>query len=209
MGFTPQNDKKLEEAIKVEYQKEYPSIIISSVKIEDMTKEDGAALEYVGLEMQKQNLQRDSGVVLAVFKTDKNSSKRVFVRYKIEALVGIVKAKYNLQKDKIITSEDIILDNIKFKIFYSKPLSEGSIQGLATKRFISAGTILTEKDAANPPAIKKNSTHSALMRQEGLEIELEVIALQDGNNGETISVKAKNGTTMKAFITQNNRLEIK
>jgi len=207
-GFTPENEKKLEEAIKIEYQKEYPTIVISIVKIEDMVKEERQNLRYVGLEMQRQNLQRDSGVILAVFESDKNSTKRVFVRYKIEALLTVVKAKYNLQKDKIITSEDIMTESIRFNNFYSKPLSESTVQGLATKRFIALGTVLTQKDATKPPVIKKNSLHGALMRQKGLEIELEVAAMQDGNCGETISVKAKNGTIMKAFITTNNRLEI-
>ncbi len=207
-GFSQESEKKIEEAIKNEYIKEYPEIIISSVTIEDMTKESRQNWRYTALEMQKQNTQKDNGVVLAIFETEKNTTKRVFVRYKIEALLSIVKAKYNLQKDKIITSEDIITESIKFKNFYSKPIPESSAKGLVTKRFITVGTVLTDKDVARPSAVKKNSTLYALMRQKGLEIELEVIALQDGNIGETISVKAKNGTIMKALIKQDGRLEI-
>jgi len=208
LGFSQEAEKKLEDAIKNEYLKEYPSMIVSSIKIDDMTKENRQNFVYKALEMQKQNMHKDNGVVLAIFETEKNATKRVFVRYKIEALMSIVKAKYNLQKDKIITSDDIVTENIQFKNFSSKPLSESAAKGLATKRFIGFGTILTEKDAAKPSVIKKNSSQYASMYQQGLEIELEVIAMQDGNTGETISVKAKNGMIMRALINQNNKLEI-
>jgi len=207
-GFSQETEKNVANAIKSEYLREYPNIIISDITLEDMTKENRQNLTYKAIEMQKQNTQKDHGVVLAVFENEKNATKKVFVRYKIEALITIVKAKYNLQKDKIITSEDIITESIKFKNFYSKPLLENNIKGLATKRFIAFGTMLTEKDAARPPTIKRGSSAYAIMHQQGLEIELEVIAMQDGDVGDTISVKAKNGMIMKALINKNNSLEI-
>lgn len=209
LGFSPQNIKDLQEAIKNEYLKEYPKAAILDIKIVDISKEEVTNLQYKALEIQRQNLQKNNGVVLAVFENDKNVSKRLFVRYEIEALVEIVKAKYNLQKDKILTAEDVILENIKFKTFYSKPLGIEAIGLLSTKRFISSGTILTEKDAAKAPAIKKNSNVYAVMKQDSLEIELEVTALEDGGINDTITVRTKNGKTMRAFVASKNRLEIR
>lgn len=208
-GFSPQNIKDLQEAIKNEYLKEYPKAAILDIKITDISREDTQNLQYKALEIQKQNLQKNNGVILAIFENDKNISKKLFVRYEIEALVEILKAKYNLQKDKILTAEDVISENTKFKVFYSKPLSIEAIGLLSTKRFIASGTILTEKDAAKAPAIKKNSNVYAIMKQDSLEIELEVTALEDGGINDTITVRTKNGKTMRAFVASKNRLEIR
>lgn len=208
-AFSQKTEGELKDAIKNEYQKEFPTILISDIKIEHTTKEDFGNLRYKAMEMQKQNLQKDSGVVLAIFEGDKNSTKRLFVRYKIEALLEIVKAKYNLQKDKIIDLDDVLADNVPFKNFYSKPISKESLKGLAAKRFMTAGSIIFEKDVGRSATLKKNSSSYATMKMDGLEIELEVVALEDGNIGETINVKTKNGKTMKAYLNKDGRLEIR
>ena len=208
-GFSPQNIKELQEAIKIEYTKEYPKAAILDVKIQDISNQNTQNLQYKALEMQKQNLQKSSGVVLAVFEDDKNITKRVFVRYEIEALIEILKAKYNLQKDKILSTEDVIFENEKFKTFYSKPLDRESLGLVSAKRFITGGTILTEKDAARTPAVRKNSVIYAIFKQDSLEIELEVTALEDGGINDTISVKTKSGKMMRAFVAAKDRLEIR
>lgn len=209
LAFSTKTEAELKDAIKNEYQKEFPSILISDIKIEAATKENLAGLRYKALEIQKQNLQKDSGVILAIFDGERNSTKRLFIRYKIEALLEIVKAKYNLQKDKIIDLDDVLIENVPFKSFYAKPISKESVKGLAAKRFISVGSIIFEKDAGRSATLKKNSSSYAIMKMDGLEIELEVIALEDGNVGETINVKTKNGKIMKAFIGKDGRLELK
>ncbi len=209
LASTKQAETELQEAIKNEYKKEFPTILISDIQLTQTTKEDFGNLKYAAIEMQKQNLQRDNGIVLAVFETDKNSTKRLFVRYKIDALLEIVKAKYNLQKDKIIDENDVSAQNVPFKNFYSKPVPKESLIGLATKRFITTGSIIFEKDVGRPPFLKKNSVAYAAMKMDGLEIDLEVIALEDGDIGETINVKTKNGKTMKAYIHKDGKLEIR
>jgi flagella basal body P-ring formation protein FlgA len=208
-GFSPQNIKEMREAIKIEYLKEYPKAAILDVKIQDISNQNAQNLQYKALEMQRQNLQKNSGVVLAVFEDDKNITKKLFVRYDIEALIEVLKAKYNLQKDKILSLEDVEFENVKFKNFYSKPLDKESIGAVATKRFIASGTILTEKDAAKAPAVRKNSVIYAILKQDSLEIELEVTALEDGSVNDTISVRTKSGKTMRAFVVAKDRLEIR
>ncbi len=209
LAFSPNTVTELQEAIKTEYSKEYPSLLVTSVNITEAVREDTKNLTFKALELQKQNLQKNSGAVLVIFEDEKKITKKTFVRYEIEALLEVAKAKYNLPKDKIISSDDIIFENVQFKNFYSKPLSKQEISGLATKRFIPAGTTITAKDATRAPLIKKGALIVATMTQDTLEIELEVTALEDGNADETINVKTKNGRMMRAFITKDGRAEIK
>ncbi len=209
MAFSPNTVAELQEAIKTEYSKEYPSLLVTSVNITEAVREDTKNLTFKALELQKQNLQKNSGAVLVIFEDEKKITKKTFVRYEIEALLEVAKAKYNLPKDKIISSDDIIFENVQFKNFYSKPLNKQEVLGLATKRFIPAGTMITAKDAARAPLIKKGALIVATMTQDTLEIELEVTALEDGNADETINVKTKNGKMMRAFITKDGRAEIK
>jgi flagella basal body P-ring formation protein FlgA len=208
-AFSDKTANELKEAIKTEYAKEYPSITITSVNITETVKEDTKNLTFKALELQRQNLQKNSGAVLVIFEDEKKLTKKTFVRYEIEALLEVAKAKYNLPKDKIISLDDVVFENIQFKNFYSKPLEKQEILGLATRRYIPIGTMLSAKDAAKAPLVKKGSNIVATMTQDTLEIELEVTALEDGNADETINVKTKNGKMMRAFITKDGRAEIK
>lgn len=208
-AFSPKTTAELQEAIKIEYSKEYPSITITSVNITETVKEDTKNLTFKALELQRQNLQKNSGAVLVIFEDEKKATKKTFVRYEIEALLEVAKAKYNLPKDKIIGSDDVVFENIQFKNFYSKPLEKQEILGLATKRYIPIGAILSAKDAAKAALVKKGSLIVATMTQDTLEIELEVTALEDGNADETINVKTKNGRMMRAFITKDGWVQIK
>lgn len=208
-GFSQDTKESIMLDIKNEYKREYPEIKISNIEIENISNDTQNGLRYRFLELQKQNLKKNFGVAAALFFTEKNTTKRVFIRYKIEAQLPIVKAKYNLQKDKIITEEDIVVEEAELKSFYSKPLTPKEVIGLATSRFISAKTTLYQKDAKRPPLIRKNSIAYASINEDGVAIEFEVIALEDGNVGDIINVKTKSGKMMKALIDKDGKMELK
>jgi len=202
-------EAEIKAAVENEYKKEYKTILITSSKVEAATRENLSGFRYVALELQRRNLQRDNGIVLVILEDSNKISKRVFVRYKIDALMEIIKAKYNLQKDKIISSDELLTQSAPFKNYYSRPVAKDSIVGMSSKRFIPAGSIIYEKDIQRPPLVKKNSTSYATMDMEGIEIGLEVVSLEDGNSGETINVKSKNGKIMKALVRENGSLLIR
>jgi flagella basal body P-ring formation protein FlgA len=208
-AFSENTAYELREAIKAEYAKEYQTITFVDIKIVETSKEDSNTLILKGLDIQKQNLQRNSGIVLAIFEDEKRIQKKTFIRYEIEALVEVTKAKYNLPKDKIIVIDDVAFENIQFKHFYSKPVTKQEISALLTKRFIPSGTLLTQKDVGKAPLIKKGTTVSATMTQDALEIELEAVAMEDGNANETINIRTKNGKIMRALVDKDGKVVIK
>ena len=208
-AFSDKAEADLKSAIKNEYIKEYPQIAVVSIKVQEGSKENISGYRYSAIEMQRQNLTKNNGVVLAIFVNEKNETKRVFVRYEIEALLEVLKAKHNLQKDKILSQEDVNIENIALKNIFFKPLTKDELGSVSTKRFISGGTVITQKDASKPPAVRKNSIVYAVIRQDAVEIEMEVTALEDGDIGDTINVRAKNGKNMKALVASKERVEIR
>lgn len=208
-AFSDKTEAELKSAIKNEYTKEYPQIAIVSIKVQEGSKENVSGYRFSAIEMQRQNLSKNSGVVLAIFVNEKNETKRVFVRYEIEALLEVLKAKHNLQKDKILSQEDVNIENIALKNIFFKPLTKDELGSVSTRRFISVGTVITQKDASKPPAIRKNSLIYAVIRQDSIEIEMEVRALEDGDINDTINVRAKNGKNLKAFVASKERVEIR
>ncbi len=208
-AFSDKAEADLKSAIKNEYIKEYPQIAVVSIKVQEGSKESISGYRYSAIEMQRQNLTKNNGVVLAIFVNEKNETKRVFVRYEIEALLEVLKAKHNLQKDKILSQEDVNIENIALKNIFFKPLTKDELGSVSTKRFISGGTVITQKDASKPPAVRKNSIVYAVIRQDAIEIEMEVTALEDGDIGDTINVRAKNGKNMKALVASKERVEIR
>ena len=59
-GFSEKTTTELTNAVKTEYLKEYPSIIVSNVIITDMSKEQQDDSRLVGMELQRQSLVKSA-----------------------------------------------------------------------------------------------------------------------------------------------------
>ena len=208
-GFSEKTTTELTNAVKTEYLKEYPSIIVSNVIITDMSKEQPDDSRLVGMELQRQSLTKSSSTLIAILENGQKKTKRVFVRYEVEALLPMPKAKYNIQKDKIIAEDDVEYENVKLRYLTAKPLGKEELGNVIAKRFLPAGTYITTREAARESLVRKNSTLTAVMIDGGLEIDIEVTALEDGNENQTINVRTKNGKTVKAVVKSKNRVEIR
>lgn len=208
-GFSGETELQIKESIKAEYLREYPSISIANVKIEIAAKMDTAGYRYKSIEPLRQNLNKSVGVASVTFESAQKTDKKIFVKYEIDASLEVLKAAYNIQKDKIITSSDTTSENIKFKNFFAKPLSKEQLKNVVAKRFIRAATVLTALDIAGASSVKRGSVMYAVISQDFLDIELEATTLEDGNVGDTINVKTKSGKVMKAYISSPSKLEIR
>lgn len=200
---------QLKQKVQTEYKKEYPSIEISKIEIDSppIAQKDGYRL--LSSTIQKQNLQRNNGVLVCLFAKKSGGEKKFFLKYKLEASLPVAKARYNLQKDKLLTAADVIEESIAFKNLFSKPHNSSSVVGLMAKRYIPSGTVITHNDAKLPPAVRKGDSVEALLRDGSVEVGIEVLALQDGYEGESITVKSKSGKIMKAFVNMGGRLELR
>lgn len=208
-GFSEKITQELINAVKTEYLKEYPSVIVSNVIVTDMSKEQPDDSRLVGVDLQRQSLTKNASTLIAVLENGQKKTKRVFVRYEVEALLPMPKAKYNIQKDKIIAEDDVEFENVKLRYLTAKPLGKEELGNVIAKRFLPAGTYITTREAARESLVRKNSTLTAVMIDGGLEIDIEVTALEDGNENQTINVRTKNGKTVKAIIKSKNRVEIR
>jgi len=208
-GFSGETELQIKESIKAEYLREYPGISISNVKIEIAAKMDTAEYRYKSIEPLRQNLNKSIGVASVTFESAQKIDKKIFVKYEIDASLEVLKAAYNIQKDKIITSSDTTSETVKFKNFFAKPLSKGQLKNVVAKRFIRAATVLTALDIAGASSVKRGSVMYAVISQDFLDIELEATTLEDGNVGDTINVKTKSGKVMKAYISSPSKLEIR
>ena len=85
-GFSEKTTTELTNAVKTEYLKEYPSIIVSNVIITDMSKEQPDDSRLVGMELQRQSLTKSSSTLIAILENGQKKTKRVFVRYEVEKI---------------------------------------------------------------------------------------------------------------------------
>ena len=120
----------------------------------------------------------------------------------------VFKAKYNLSKGKILTSNDYEQTEVDLDNLPSKVLQDLSVGAISTKRNIRKGNILTQNDFTRRLLIPKNSYVLAILRDGGLVLQFEAKALSGGNIGETIRIKTEEGKLFNAIIVSENKVVI-
>lgn len=208
-GFSPESKTAIEAALKEEYAREYKDPIFASIKVESASKDEAKGYFFKGIEISPQNLTKNRGAGSAIFENSDGKVKKLFFRYELDVEIEVLKAVSNLQKDKIIDLREVTVERIKLKNLYAKPLKKESLKNLAAKRLIRAGSVITAQDVGEASAIKKGSSVNVVVIADFLEVETAGVALEDGEIGEHINVKTKNGKVMRAYISSPYRLEVR
>jgi len=161
-----------EEIIKF-YKSHYPSIIITDIKSNKPFPK-----HYKKIDFKLANYKLPSSTVII-------DGKYYF--YRIDAKIKVFKA------DKVIHVNEPVKPNasseiIKFRSFYSKPLTEISPDLIASK-IISKNAVINESNTKTRPLILKGQSVSVIFKDKNIEIYSKGEALNDANLNEPVKVK--------------------
>ncbi len=197
---------KLETFLKRRYKEFYPTLTVDSVTIEP-----------TGSSAQNFSLKPECEVRLSqkVFRkkrgtfTVKCNDKRYYFRYSLKGTISVYKANHQIKKDKIIDSKSVRPDKIEFDSFYAPPVV-GDIYGrYIARQNIASGKVVTSANAEPLPAVLKNSRVKCFYKEGTVVIEFDALALQNGNIGDTVTVKKSDGKVLKGDVVGKEKVEIK
>lgn len=203
-----EDTKRIELEIAKIYMSAYPSISISSVNVSPTLINEESNLTFLSIEQTGVNILRDKGQVVVLFKTQQNDVKKKIYRYVIDASTDACRTKNVIAKDQTIEIESLEPILLKIASFSDRPLACKEAMNQNAKHFIGKGMLIFQRDVGALADIRKGQTINASYLDKMLEANIEVIALEDGQKGQIISVKNKGGKILKVKVIGKDRVEI-
>ncbi|WP_456471411.1 flagellar basal body P-ring formation chaperone FlgA [Caminibacter sp.] len=131
--------------------------------------------------------------------------KYYFIR--IKATIPVYKAlKIIKQNSPIIPGVNVKKETVKFRYFYSPPLSQIP-KNLIASKIIGKNAVINKSNTKISPDVLKNSTVSVIISSSNIQIYSKAKALKDGNIGDTIPIEM-NKKIFKAKIIDKNSVSI-
>lgn len=146
-----------------------------------------------------------------IISTPGQSSRVIEVWVKVEVYKDIITAKYKITKNSLFSSDmfNLIKRDVAMlpATFFT---NESDLIGKAAKTNISEGSIIYSWMVKAPAIISKGSNIRISVAAEGLLVEADGIALEDGQIGDKINVRrTDSGKVFSAIVTGSNNVEVK
>jgi len=180
-----------EEIIKF-YQSHYPTIHILSIKSNKPFPK-----HYKHISFKLTNYKMPSSTLII-------DNKYYF--FTINATIDVYKALNVIRVNQLV-KPNVIKQSVKFKTFYSPPLTEIPYNLIASK-IISKNAVINRSNTKIKPLILKGDSVSVVFKDTNIEIYSKGTALNDANAGENVKVKIKS-KIYSGYADKNGNVIIK
>ncbi|MCE3038877.1 flagellar basal body P-ring formation chaperone FlgA [Helicobacter anatolicus] len=139
----------------------------------------------------------------------KNKEYAHFVEYYIDATLKAIFAKNEIKKSQDISTENIRLKPIELSRILSPIINPKDVNHVGAKIFIPKETLITQNLIESKILIRKNDTFLAVYKEGNMQIQLTLIAKEDG--AKNAIIEALNPETKKVLrvrILTNNMGEV-
>ncbi len=197
---------KLEKVIKNRYEKLYPTLAVDSITIEStgVNTQNFVLKPECEVRLSRKLLRKNRGTF-----TVRCGKKRYYFRYRLSGYITLYKANHQIKKDKIIDPSSVNEERVEFGNYYASPVIGKIFGRYIARQNIASGKVLTRLNVEPMPAVLKNSRVKCFYKEGAVTIELDAIALQNGNIGDTITVKKSDGKVLRGEIVQRGSVELK
>ncbi|MFK5881908.1 MAG: flagellar basal body P-ring formation chaperone FlgA [Sulfurospirillum sp.] len=197
----PIDVKLIKTELAKKFKERFPSIEIKSISISSPSSL-GPGLSFYkidGIELKPNSFERSKGV-LGVRLIRDNETRKIYLKFDIDATITVFKANYNLRNGKILQKDDYIKKRVKLD-----RLRNGVITGKLQKNYIVKGyikkdTILNARHFRIKKDILRGEYIKAVFRNGNLVLETDAHLLNDANIGDTVRIKTSSGKTLRAKI---------
>ncbi|WP_260604835.1 flagellar basal body P-ring formation chaperone FlgA [Campylobacter sp. MIT 12-8780] len=197
------------EQVKLEliktYQNKFPTLIIKDIELHTNSLPRDFS-QYKFLKLAQGKFNRANGYLRAEFKSPQNLQRNIFLRYFIKADLEVLRANKDLERGQSLSAFDYNLVLMSFDKVPQDALLRDDDLDLIAKTTIRKNSILKKNMFKGNKLIKKNNTIQGLLKDEGLNVLIEVSALESGDKGEIIKVKTKDGKVMQGQIINKNEV---
>lgn len=200
------NYEVLKNALIKEYESHYAKILIKSVELDaNGLPKDFESYQF--LRIDNLRFDRANGYLRAVFKNEAGQ-RNFFFRYFIKADLQVLRANRDLKRGERLGALDYTPILMSFDKVPLKALSLGDDLNLIAKTNIAKNAILRQSMFKEAELIKKGALVRGILKEAGVQIFIELSALQGGNKGDLIKLKNKEGKLMQGVILDKNQVQI-
>lgn len=155
-------------------------------------------------------VKKNSGTFIMRYRTPNTEQiKKLSFVYEIQARLKVVKSTQNIHSSENLNLHNVREDSIKFERVGAEFVSIEDIQKYSAKSYIRTQMPIT-KDKLKPRIlVKKGDMVSVFNKQEGVSIEIMLVAKQSGAYNEIINAQNPNsGKMLRIRIVSENKGEI-
>jgi flagella basal body P-ring formation protein FlgA len=194
---------KITDAIKKEFLNKYPTLKIKSLRVYPrsfLTK----LPKTFSLSLQKQTLYKN----YSTFSIITPDHKMIFFDYILDANLDVVVTTKAIKRHEKISFDNTQIKTIKFLNFKADPLSDISNHQYQSKFALESENVLTQNDIEFLSIVRRDDHVNAFIEDGGVSITLDVVAEQDGKEGDIIAVRKLDGKKLRAKVVGLKRVEI-
>jgi flagellar basal body P-ring formation protein FlgA len=192
------------------FQEAAPLVMIEEkprISLKTSLPSDFKRYELIDVRISDAMLKKNSGTFIATFKVG-DREKKLYFAYEMNAKMMVFKAKRNLLNGKILTNDDYesvweSLDALPPRVIVNEIPQNGMI-----KNGVKEGQILTDFHIDIKKSVSKKESVKAVLKEEGLVIEVQATLLEDGNIGDVVKIKTEQGKILNAKILSSHEVII-
>jgi len=192
-------------ALAKEFQNNFPNIIIKDIQLKANALPKDFE-NYTFLRIAPGNFTKAQGFLRAEFKSPKSIQRNVFFRFFIQANLEILRAKHSINRGDKLGSLDYELVLMDFDKVPLNALFLDDVKELVAKTRINKNAILKENMFKTKALIKKNDNIIGILKDENVNISIELVALESANLNERIRVKNKEGRILQGKVIAKDKV---
>ena len=194
---------KISDALKKEFLSKYPSLKIRSLRVYPRSYLIKLPKIY-SLSLQKQTLYKNYSTISIVTP----DHKMIFFDYILDADLDVVVTTKSIKRHEKLSFENTKIKTVKFLSFKANPITDISNHQYQSKFSLESDDILTQNDIQVLSIVRRDDHVVAMIEDSGVSITFDVIAEQDGKEGDIISVRKTDGKKLMAKVVGVKRVEI-
>ena len=197
---------EIESAFLKKFQEVSPSVVIEDrprIAAKSSLPNDFKRYQLVGIFIADTMLKKSNGTFVAIFKVG-DKERKLYFSYAMNAKVMVFKAKRNLLNGKILTNDDYESILVSLETLPNRTFLGEIPQNATTKAAIKEGQILADYHFDVKKTLSKKESIKALLKEEGMVIEVQATLLEDADIGDIIKIKTDQGKILNAKIVSRN-----
>lgn len=144
----------------------------------------------IDFELSDSGVKKNSGTFSMKYRTPQSQyTKKLSFYYQIQATLQVVRSTQNIHSNENLSSQNVRADSINFERVGREFVSIDDIQNYSAKSYIRSEMIIT-KDKLKPRIlIKKGDRIRVFNQQDGVSVEILLVAKQNGAYNEIINAQ--------------------
>lgn len=197
--------EKIKKFASSEFLKTYPNMHIHTLSIKRYSALPKEFTKYKLAEVyiSENNLKREKGTLSTTYIYGEKKRK-LYYHFNIDASVDVLRSNQKIQKGKTITDNLVDFVTIKFTNFYQIPITAYYLNRHRARTTLVEGKILTTRHIEKVTSVKRGDKLSTTLRDGGVAVIFQSVALKDANIGDIIKVKRNHNSFFHARIISEN-----